>query len=105
MRNIFARSLLDYSPVVLLGRVADTGSDDTQLDVEVVYKGELVARITLDQTQEEVAQERQNAAISGYPDLVATGPGDCSVVLLGRPGERYVLGLAESDEVIGEYSD
>ena len=99
-----ARSLLEYSQLVLVGTIADAESEYSQFDVEAVYKGESTARITLDQTKNEVELNRENAARYGYPDLSGTGPGDCSIILLGRHGQRYVVGLAESDEVSGAYT-
>ena len=40
----FARSLVEYSQLVVVGTIADTESEYTQLDVEAIYKGELIAR-------------------------------------------------------------
>ncbi len=100
----FARVLLDYSPVVVVGRIMDTSSEYTQLDVEATYKGELMARITLDQTQKEVEMLRENAARYGYAGMLVDGPGDCTVTLLGEPGQRYLLGLAKSEKVDGAYA-
>lgn len=99
----FVEGVLLHSPLVLVGTIASTDSQFTQIDVETIYKGELIARVTADQTQKDVELQRESASKHGYPGLLVTGPGDCSMTLLGQPGQRYLLGLAESNIMRGAY--
>jgi len=75
----------ERNSLVILGAVAASDSDRMQIDVETVYDGQPVKRITLNQPAD--------PGYSGDVSEVELLGGDCSYTLLGEPGERYLLAL------------
>lgn len=84
------REFLQYYDLVMLGAVAESPSAQMQIDVERVYHGSPIARVTLDQpSRPDVGENTSSLEISG---------GDCGYTVLGEPGERYLLVLTRSPD-------
>lgn len=82
--------VFERGDLVILGSVAASDSERMQIDVETVYDGAPVSRITLNQP----ADPGYTGNLSEVESLGEL----CSYTLLGEPGERYLLVLqAEED--------
>lgn len=79
------REFIQRYDLVILGAVAESPSPQMQFDVERVYVGSRVSRVTLDQPSRPGKGDNSG--------LLELSRGDCSYTLLGEPGERYLLTL------------
>jgi hypothetical protein len=91
------QEVMENSDAVLLGAIAEPSAEDELLDklpidVETIYMGPALTRVSLDQSLDE-------ALLRGLDgeELAHLGA-DCSFTLLGEPGERYLLFLSQQRE-------
>lgn len=90
VRDEALREFIQHYDLVILGAVAESPSAQMQINVERVYVGNPVPRVTLDQSS------RPHKGVD--PGLLELSPGDCSYTVLGGPGERYLLSLRRSPD-------
>jgi hypothetical protein len=90
--------IINEIELVVIGAVVEPDGQYTEIDVETVYKGPLVSRITLDQPAELVG------TYSSYePPIFGVAGPDCRYLLRGAPGERYFLVLGQAPGAPGKW--
>jgi len=91
-------AILTEIELVIIGAIAEPSGKYVQIDVQTVYKGPVVSRITLNQSSDLIGIRSSFEP----PSLGFSGP-DCKYTLFGDPGERYFLVLSRSRQLAGAY--
>jgi len=93
-----ATEFLRSHELAVIGAIVEPTSDLVEINVEAVYSGKLVDRVTLNQPASYIGTWRSN-----YMSRVDSIDPSCGYTVLGDQGERYFLSLSTSPVREGTY--